>query len=1127
MKRYWLLFGFVLCVSLLFAQNRANYDTREYEPVKLKAYKTHPKATLPEEVELEPETEPTKKTSEGISKPQITINNEPKIDIKPEPVIDNSSSTQEKVAVDAKAHQEKIEKEEPKNPFTFLPKGKSKAFKITPVEGVTISAEENALDKDREFTMKALDEKQIEDYSNKLNTEKKETGCVVAAWELHAGMSDDEMLEDSFNVEFDLEKLGVLPDFYKNVACFRVDDKGNWFEYVIQRVGKKAWVASHQNSMMVLAVKDSVTIAYDPKDDEIKLVTDTKDKSFSHLNDLYKVFNKYTKAVVWEIKYDEADWKFGKESDGIVEFSPIAIKELTEELNRLYKLTKTSAEVFRNMTADYGNNSYIGGSRDIIMRQLKEKYTQEALKNNPNFREKAKKLVKLYKDYEKIAKKVQSCCQIACDYFYDVIYEDKERNKKNCGLKQVTYKVEIRILNREEKGAETPTRFWGVTPVIKISYGAIKENTQSVYDNFILTVAHEMFHVVQKTCYSKYRNNMKWDEATSQYFEDDALEWFKKNGKMSENASNIDHNADYLEYFTIPFDSEMGYIEGKFYSYSSDKKAALGYPLSHFLRYVNIKKLKTEGKYKDKRWHDFNSCYSWNQSYPNFTTLLYKTFDFKAKEASEYYIDFAKDYSEKFYERIRMDRETNIDTDFSHAPYLLTGAKEIGKNGQRVELANEYYTIRVREIYSYATKKYFDDINRKVALQIVFDSDFKQVLPDRDFKPLGPEKSSETKRGFYYFPINPMEIKAVNKKNHVTKGDYIAKYFYLLEIDSGSSEESGKSGYTIWTMYAPELKENPLDFEAVEEIVNGEEKYIEKVCLQLPPKSEAAEKGKCIDGYYVEITLEKGGKIIKYFEMDKIKDQKVYFDFEELKPKDFKEGDPVKGKVFIAEYLLDNKGEKLNGPESEKVNFCLETKKFIGFFKWWNFFGTMDVIPEAKAMWKGNHIIIDVPKCTIKNGNFFDEVELGELHCELIFDENDKDNNTDTDILKKANFVKKPDKWVIKWNYKDKEGYLVKEEVNIYFDDKTRLWYYGNDVDLTRRYKVREFGIWFEGHKEKITDYGRYVERRKPVPGKPYSFTTERIKVEKVDQTQYDLDCNLNFSTYLTQKHIDEWKRRH
>ena len=860
MRKYWLLFGFVLCVSILFAQNRANYDQREYEPIKLKSFQTHPNTFVPEEVEIEPdlesvsssETKPAEQVSKEkeANKSSNTQNDfqpkpkqEPKINIKTEPIIDNSPSSQDLVAVDDKAHQEKIEKEEPKNPFTFLPKGKSKAFKITPVEGVTISAEENALDKDREFTMKAVSEKQVDDYGNKLNTEKKETGCVISAWELHAGMADDEMLEDTFNVEFDLEKLGVLPNFYKNVACYRVDDKGNWLEYVIQRDGKRAWVDSRQNSVMVLAVKDSVTIAYDPKEDEIKLVTDTEDKNFSHLNDLYKVINKYTKAVVWEIKYDEADWKFASDGDGKIEFSPIAIKELTEELNRLYKLTKTSAEVFRNMAADYEKNSYVGGSREIIMRQLKEKYTQEALKNNPNFREKAKKLAKLYKDYEKIAKKVQACCQMACDYYYDVIYEDKDRNKKNCGLKQVTSKVEIKITDSEEKGAETPANFWLCTPVTKIPYGAIKENTQYVYDNFTLTVAHEMFHVVQRNCYSKYRSNMKWDEATSQYFEDDALEWFKKHGKMSENTTNSEHNADFIEFFTIPFDEDMGYIEGKFYSYSRQEKANLGYPLSHFLRYINDKKLKTEEKYKDKRWHDFNNCYSWYQSYPKFTTLLYETFGFKAKEASEYYIDFAKEYSEKFYERIRMTREVNIDTDFSHAPYLLTGAKEIGQNGQRVELENENYTIRVREIYSYAPKKYFDDINRKVALQIVLDSDFKQILPDRDFKPIGPEKSSETKRGYYYLPINPMVIKYVTKKNHLIKGDYIAKYFYLLEIDSGSSEKSAKSGYTIWTMYAPELKENPLDFEAVEEIVNGEKKYVEKVCLQLPQKSEAAEKG--------------------------------------------------------------------------------------------------------------------------------------------------------------------------------------------------------------------------------------------------------------------------------------------
>ena len=105
MKRYWLLFGFVLCVSLLFAQNGAGSDTS----VKLESYQTHPKVMVPEEVELEPDTEPVKIEGKEINKPSITIKEEsqasinhnviqaqpkqePKIDIKQEPIINNSQS---------------------------------------------------------------------------------------------------------------------------------------------------------------------------------------------------------------------------------------------------------------------------------------------------------------------------------------------------------------------------------------------------------------------------------------------------------------------------------------------------------------------------------------------------------------------------------------------------------------------------------------------------------------------------------------------------------------------------------------------------------------------------------------------------------------------------------------------------------------------------------------------------------------------------------------------------------------------------------------------------------------------------------------------------------------------------
>ncbi len=73
------------------------------------------------------------------------------------------------------------------------------------------------------------------------------------------------------------------------------------------------------------------------------------------------------------------------------------MKELTDELNRLYKITKTSAEVSRKTIADLKNNNYNFNDK-VVFRQLQEKHTQEALKNNQNFQEKAKKLAKLYKD---------------------------------------------------------------------------------------------------------------------------------------------------------------------------------------------------------------------------------------------------------------------------------------------------------------------------------------------------------------------------------------------------------------------------------------------------------------------------------------------------------------------------------------------------------------------------------------------------------------------------------------------------------------------------------------------------------------------------------------------------------
>ena len=1128
MKRYWFLLGFVFCVSLLFAQNRANYDTREYEPVKLKAYKTHPKATLPEEVELEPETEPTKKTSEGISKPQITIK-------------------EEKVAVDAKAHQEKIEKEEPKNPFIFLPKGKSKAFKITPVEGVTISAEENALDKDREFTMKALDEKQIEDYSNKLNTEKKETGCVVAAWELHAGMKDNEVLEGSFKMEFDLEKIGVLPEFYENVVCYRVDEKGNWSEFPTNIDRNRASLDSNQNSSYILAVADTVGLSMDG-DGNIMISNpkDAKDKGqdYISINNEWVVKNSNYKDLQLKIYYDGILKKYNIDLD--------QLKYSSSSLLKIYNFTKNSKEIDEIMN-QYRYNKY--------NKQLREQHIFDLLKKNDHFISIAKYLANSYKRVMDIKKSICDCFQKALDYYCLEIFPK--------GLKHPTGTVNIyfqdsyygRNISAVAVTITNPIMdgLSFTNPAIYIGTGLIRDNN----DNLLLTIIHEFFHVIQRAKYATFPDS-RWAEATAQYFEEEALNYFIKSKILLEkfDSEGTELGLRY-EYYGYPVNIYSGNIEGKEFSLSDENAANTGYPLWNFIKYVWKKEKNTD---KPKNWDDILICLKNNNG--NFSDLFKYTFrdssdqmmtDFKM---TEYYNNFAKEYSEKIFSRIR-----NINGEDKEL-LLLTARNSMENNGQHVELLNEEYTIRIREIHNYAKTDYKkkDGKPKEIAMQIIYDDDLKDTLSDRDFKPVGSNKNTKTKKGWFYHPSVP-SIEYQNNTNIPDLPNQIKKYrneliekgygkdeaqemvkqkfnaksesnyyqdFYILEIDGGDNKQTKvlrkgynnttfgnygdiitkNSGYTIWSMYAPELKKNPFDYDKIEN-VNGKKQEIKKVFLQLPPKSEAAEIGKCIDGYKVKIKVDKGNRIEKSFEMKTIENQKIYFAINELKPNEYKEGetDIITGKVSISEYLLSEKGEELEGPESEEVDFKINLKKekeeYFAYLLG-SEFSSGEVIPVS-VLWEDDKIVIDSPKYTIENAETNSDgnckIEFGAFHCELLLD---KKNNTNKDITEKANFIKKPDKWVIKKSYKDREGYTIKEELSIYCDNNTYISY-NND----------ECGLIFDGYKELNINYGRFVLVTE-TDARFYKFSNERIICDNTNSNNYSIDA---FSIHCS-KHRYQMKNK-
>ena len=91
----------------------------------------------------------------------------------------------------------------PENPEM---RGNSRAFDITPAEGVRISAKEGALDRDREFKAETLSEDQLGAAQNSLGYDE---GYLIGAWEMDAGLDDDEYTPGSFKIEIDLEKTGI------------------------------------------------------------------------------------------------------------------------------------------------------------------------------------------------------------------------------------------------------------------------------------------------------------------------------------------------------------------------------------------------------------------------------------------------------------------------------------------------------------------------------------------------------------------------------------------------------------------------------------------------------------------------------------------------------------------------------------------------------------------------------------------------------------------------------------------------------------------------------------------------------------------------------------------------------
>ena len=107
---------------------------------------------------------------------------------------------------------------EPREPMV----GNSKAVDVEPVEGIRITAAANALDKDREFKITAVDEKTWEVAEKKVAEVSGEK--MLFCFDLDAGMAPEEHIPGEYTVSMDLKKMGIPPSLYDYISVWRKTD---------------------------------------------------------------------------------------------------------------------------------------------------------------------------------------------------------------------------------------------------------------------------------------------------------------------------------------------------------------------------------------------------------------------------------------------------------------------------------------------------------------------------------------------------------------------------------------------------------------------------------------------------------------------------------------------------------------------------------------------------------------------------------------------------------------------------------------------------------------------------------------------------------------------------------------
>lgn len=438
----------------------------------------------------------------------------------------------------------------------------SKALAMEPVSGLRLRASENALDRDRDFKVDALDPKAVWDLFPE-----DEPFVPVYGFDMDSGMTQEEIFPGTLEVAFDLVTLGVPETLWEDVLILRIDDNGDRTLIDGDLADGDIVIETRKNCIFVLGfalstefvvtVTGLVTIG----PTSIKLYNDYYRK-YNYLGDDYSVdrFGKY--MIYWPTSLVSPDADAVRKTYEAIaqrvkahgaDFNDLQYGDPAMILSRMESLKKDAdyQDLIRAVNDPLWKKMYYWPPRVTLAIEALER-GDEYLRDHRKFRMPTGDTdILMLHDWPSDYGQTLAMCD------------------GNFGQKAF---VAVNLSDATLRGALDET----VLVNGKATTYTATEDLQPKIDELNITLVHELFHVVQEEYVSLRSDDYLWFwEATALTLENEANAFYTAKGWNQNEDHSVDR--DVWESLRLPMDLTTG---------DETVRQSHGYTLSRFVEYL-------------------------------------------------------------------------------------------------------------------------------------------------------------------------------------------------------------------------------------------------------------------------------------------------------------------------------------------------------------------------------------------------------------------------------------------------------------------------------------------------------------------------------------------------------------